>query len=163
YSFLALSLHDALPIFRRCLMEGKKYVRLEDDSFATSDPAKVQAMLDREVELLAAADKNGRLPLSHAGRIQELLNHTEKSSVASKAKKLFEQLNSIENIGKVKKPRTLKAKLRPYQEDGLAWLKFVHEIRSGGVLADDMGLGKTIQTIALLLAIKIAQKKVRAL
>jgi superfamily II DNA or RNA helicase len=148
---------------RRCLMEGKKYVRLEDGSFATFDPNKVQAMLDREVELLAAADKNGRLPLSHAGRVQELLGHTEKASVASKAKKLFEKLNGIDSIAKARKPRSLKAKLRPYQEDGLSWLKFVHDIRSGGVLADDMGLGKTIQTIALLLAVKTKQKKVRAL
>lgn len=148
---------------RRCLMEGKKYVRLEDGSFATFDPKKVQAMLDREVELLSAADKNGRLPLSHAGRVQELLSNAEKTSVAAKAKKLFEQLNDIDSIAKAKKPRTLKAKLRPYQEDGLSWLKFVHDIRSGGVLADDMGLGKTVQTIALLLAVKSQQKKVRAL
>ncbi len=148
---------------RRCLMEGKKYVRLEDDSFATFDPAKVRAMLDREVEILAAADKNGRLPLSQAGRIQDLLENAEDTSVASKAKKLFEQLNDIESIAKARKPRSLKAKLRPYQEDGLSWLKFVHDIRSGGVLADDMGLGKTIQTIALMLAVKTSQKKIKVL
>jgi superfamily II DNA or RNA helicase len=148
---------------RRCLMEGKKYVRLDDGSFASFDPEKVQAMLDREIELLTAADKNGRLPLSHAGRIQELLNHVDKATVASKAKKLFEQLSSIDTIAKAKKPRSLKAKLRPYQEDGLSWLRFIHDIRSGGVLADDMGLGKTIQTIALLLAVKTKEKKTSVL
>jgi superfamily II DNA or RNA helicase len=148
---------------RRCLMEGKKYVRLEDGSFASFDPDKVRAMLDREIELLTAADKNGRLPLSHAGRIAELLNHVDKSNVASKAKKLFEQLSSIETIAKAKKPRNLKAKLRPYQEDGLSWLRFIHDLRSGGVLADDMGLGKTIQTIALLLALKTKEKKTTVL
>ncbi|MEM1029868.1 MAG: SNF2-related protein [Myxococcota bacterium] len=147
---------------RKCLQEGKKFVRLEDGSFAAFDPAKVRAMLDREIELLAAADKSGKLPLSQAGRVQELLRQADDTTVASKAKKLFEQLGDIESIAKAKKPRSLRATLRPYQEDGLSWLKFIHEIRSGGVLADDMGLGKTIQTIALLCAVKTKQKKLKA-
>ena len=41
----------------------------------------------------------------------------------------------------------LEATLRPYQEQGLSWLKFIHGLRSGGVLADDMGLGKTVQAL----------------
>ena len=45
----------------------------------------------------------------------------------------------------------LKATLRPYQQEGLAWLRFLTELGLGACLADDMGLGKTIQTLALLL------------
>ncbi|WP_214319820.1 DEAD/DEAH box helicase [Nonomuraea sediminis] len=48
-------------------------------------------------------------------------------------------------------PAGLDARLRPYQERGLAWLSFLSELGLGGVLADDMGLGKTIQTLSLLL------------
>jgi superfamily II DNA or RNA helicase len=44
-------------------------------------------------------------------------------------------------------PRGLCASLRPYQEDGVAWLAGLVEHEAGGVLADDMGLGKTLQTI----------------
>jgi len=50
--------------------------------------------------------------------------------------------------------RDLNATLRPYQEQGLSWLKFIHDLGTGGILADDMGLGKTVQTIALLLLVK---------
>ena len=53
-------------------------------------------------------------------------------------------------------PGTLRATLRPYQEDGLRWLQHLRAHDAGGVLADDMGLGKTLQTIAHLVAEKEA-------
>ncbi len=142
----------------RCLREGSKYVRLSDNSYAPIDPRTVAQLVDREMELIAAANKQGRIPLSQAGRVQELLARADIQSVSATTKKLFEKLGNIDEIKKVKKPRTLKATLRPYQEQGLSWLRFVHDIASGGVLADDMGLGKTIQTIALLLSVKQDQK-----
>jgi superfamily II DNA or RNA helicase len=46
---------------------------------------------------------------------------------------------------------TLRADLRPYQRDGVAWLQHLREHDAGGILADDMGLGKTLQTIAHIL------------
>ncbi len=46
----------------------------------------------------------------------------------------------------------LKATLRPYQETGVNWLRFLSSLGLGACLADDMGLGKTIQVLALLLA-----------
>jgi superfamily II DNA or RNA helicase len=45
-------------------------------------------------------------------------------------------------------PASLRADLRPYQRDGVAWLQHLRAHDAGGVLADDMGLGKTLQTIA---------------
>ena len=144
----------------RCLSEGRKYVRLADGSFARLDPAKVREVLARQAESLATGGGNGaRLPLSQAGRIQELLDQAGRSAVSDGAKDLFHKLRDIDEIKGVKKPRNLKAQLRPYQEQGFQWLWFLHEIGSGGVLADDMGLGKTVQTLALLLAVKNADEK----
>ena len=48
-------------------------------------------------------------------------------------------------------PPSLQAKLRPYQEAGVHWLRFLMRLGLGACLADDMGLGKTVQVIALLL------------
>lgn len=45
-------------------------------------------------------------------------------------------------------PRHLRATLRPYQAEGVGWLRALAERGEGGILADDMGLGKTLQTIA---------------
>ena len=48
----------------------------------------------------------------------------------------------------------LKGTLRPYQRDGVAWLRLLARLGLGGCLADDMGLGKTIQVISLLLLLR---------
>ncbi len=51
----------------------------------------------------------------------------------------------------VEPPRGLQATLRPYQQQGLAFLQNLRAHDVGGILADDMGLGKTLQTIAHIL------------
>lgn len=51
-------------------------------------------------------------------------------------------------------PQNLQAEMRPYQQEGMAWLQMLTHYQLGGILADDMGLGKTLQTIAFLLAEK---------
>ncbi len=142
----------------RCLSEGRKYVRLEDGSFAKFDATKVREVLARQAEILTTA-KNGKIPLSQAGRLNELLGHVSEKQVAADVKELFTRLATVDEIEHIKKPRNLKATLRPYQEAGLAWLAFLHELGTGGVLADDMGLGKTVQTLALLLHLKNDRKK----
>jgi len=40
--------------------------------------------------------------------------------------------------------------LRPYQKEGVYWLRFIEESGFNGLLADEMGLGKTLQTLTWL-------------
>ncbi|MCL2105331.1 MAG: SNF2 family helicase, partial [Kiritimatiellaeota bacterium] len=40
--------------------------------------------------------------------------------------------------------------LRPYQKEGVYWLRFIEASGLNGILADEMGLGKTLQTLAWL-------------
>jgi len=51
-------------------------------------------------------------------------------------------------------PGGLRAALRPYQVQGVAWLDFMRRSGFGGILADDMGLGKTVQMLTLILHLK---------
>ena len=44
----------------------------------------------------------------------------------------------------------VEATLRPYQRNGVAWLRAIADHGRGALLADDMGLGKTLQAIALI-------------
>ena len=53
---------------------------------------------------------------------------------------------TIESIN----PPELQGVLRPYQQYGVGWLRFLETSGFCGILADDMGLGKTVQTLAWL-------------
>ena len=44
----------------------------------------------------------------------------------------------------------LEAVLRPYQKQGVYWMRFLEEAGLCGLLADEMGLGKTLQTLTWL-------------
>lgn len=56
----------------------------------------------------------------------------------------------IENIRSARAtvPPALETVLRPYQREGLDWMKQLSVLGFGGILADDMGLGKTLEVIA---------------
>ena len=58
-------------------------------------------------------------------------------------------------------PSALKGRLRPYQEKGVSWLRFLLSRGLGSCLADDMGLGKTIQLLATLLSAREAGESIR--
>lgn len=47
-------------------------------------------------------------------------------------------------------PAALETILRPYQKEGVHWLRFLEANTFGGILADEMGLGKTLQTLSWL-------------
>ncbi len=144
---------------RACLEHGRRLVQLEDGTYAPIDPEKVGDVLTRMAEIYATAGIKDKLPLSQAGRVQDLLKMVDNAKVSASAKSLFAKIEDIDEIPNVPKPRTLKADLRPYQKDGFSWLVFLHELNSGGILADDMGLGKTVQAIALLLWAKGKYKR----
>jgi superfamily II DNA or RNA helicase len=61
------------------------------------------------------------------------------------------QMGELQAPEPIVPPPGLAADLRPYQQEGLDWLAFLHRNELGGILADDMGLGKTVQTLALCL------------
>ncbi len=73
-------------------------------------------------------------------------------------KELISHLTTNESLELVDPPKDLNATLRPYQQKGMSWLKFLQQWGLGACLADDMGLGKTIQSIAFLLKLQEEKK-----
>ena len=73
-----------------------------------------------------------------------------------------ERLAAFDGIKTEIEPPTFHGELRPYQREGLGWLRFLEEFQFGGCLADDMGLGKTIQMLAFLEGRRKRNKKRQA-
>ena len=76
---------------------------------------------------------------------------------------MLKSLREPGEIASAKVPDTLEATLRPYQQDGYAWLGYMYKLGFGACLADDMGLGKTVQVLAFLEHMRTEKKDARAL
>ena len=63
------------------------------------------------------------------------------------------RLMEFQSVAPAMEPAGFCGELRPYQRQGLGWLRFLHEFELGGCLADDMGLGKTVMVLAHLATI----------
>ncbi len=70
------------------------------------------------------------------------INWTDRARVTDRAR------TRIAPLAEVTPPTGLRATLRPYQSEGVAFLQRLRAAGVGGILADEMGLGKTLQTIA---------------
>ncbi len=123
-------------------------------------PAKrVKAILGVLVELNLRALPPGplKLPLLDAARLSQLEEALGARWIgADELLALGRRLRDFSGIAPATPPAGLRAELRPYQLQGLAWLQFLREYGLGGILADDMGLGKTLQALAHLLTEKEA-------
>ncbi|HEX9173525.1 MAG TPA: DEAD/DEAH box helicase [Telluria sp.] len=98
-----------------------------------------------------------RLSTLDAARLEELARGTELRWLGGEQlRETGRKLSQFGSVQKVAAPSGLRATLRDYQLDGLAWMQFLREYDLGGILADDMGLGKTVQTLAHILIEKEA-------
>ena len=103
----------------------------------------------------ATADGDAlRLPRTRAGTLDELGEHWQRQGIsvawhdAEDVFTLAERLREFDGLEHPSVPPGVRATLRPYQLDGMAWLGFLAEYGFNGILADDMGLGKTLQALA---------------
>lgn len=77
--------------------------------------------------------------------------------------RLLSDIRTPSNLKKTKPPKTVKATLRPYQQEGYEWLRYMEHLGLGACLADDMGLGKTLQVLTFLESIRRRDKQARVL
>ena len=55
--------------------------------------------------------------------------------------------------GKAEQPVSISRQLKPFQLEGLAWMRAMEQTEwRGGLLGDEMGLGKTIQAVSLIMS-----------
>jgi SNF2 family DNA or RNA helicase len=74
-------------------------------------------------------------------------NHIITLKLSKRLKEIQEQIFDMSKCEAPPLPKSVKATLRNYQEEGVRWLARLRSMGLNGILADDMGLGKTVQAI----------------
>jgi superfamily II DNA or RNA helicase len=155
-ALLSVAGTDPMAEIEQLNKNGIYYAQLKDGRYAALPFERVRAIVAVLFELF---DRNSRAIRSNMDvtlfQIMQLSKAVSPGAGASnqwlvgkKLQDLIEKIRIFEGITSVAPPKSFKAKLRPYQLEGLSWLNFLREFELGGILADDMGLGKTVQTLA---------------
>jgi len=135
---------------QRLLLSGQSHTRLRNGRMAVIDTEAVDEL--QEVLRDCAPQQHGmgyRINSTQAGFLESTLRQHAKWKVqAPSAWRERAALQSGEAKMECPPLGDLESVLRPYQKDGVAWLRFLRENGFGGILADEMGLGKTLQTLA---------------
>jgi superfamily II DNA or RNA helicase len=137
---------------QRLVLSGQSHTRLKNGKMAVIDTGAVEEL--QEVLLDCSPQQGGqgyRISNTQAGFLEATLKQHGTWKVQAPAewreraaKQSGEAALECPPLG------DLESVLRPYQKQGVAWLRFLRENGFGGILADEMGLGKTLQTLAFL-------------
>ncbi len=135
------------------LSRGEPHLLLADGAYFSLDKPEMRALARLIDEARSLQDSpSGELRISRyqASFWEELSALGIIGHQASAWQEQVQGLMTADGAGQAEPPAGLRAQLRPYQQDGFAWLTFLWKYRLGGILADDMGLGKTLQCLALI-------------
>lgn len=133
----------------------KKYIQLSDGNRAIIE----DGYMRRLERIFKKKDKDGKVKVSFFDlpEIEDLINEPLEGEAFKHHREVYEGFNHLAEET-LKAPK-LNAQLRPYQTEGIKWIKYLYDNNLGGCLADDMGLGKTVQTIGVLTLIYPKVKK----
>lgn len=117
--------------------KGKSYVKIDDGILFLPDEL-------RKIASSPSKDGEIHVPQNQLAAINQVAEyfHVDPSSYLDK---FLNFSNSHATLSS-----QINGLLRPYQQEGVAWILTLYKNGFGGCLADDMGLGKTFQTIAFL-------------
>lgn len=142
----------SLAMLLAAVRHQRRYVQLSRDRFVALDDALREGLRAVAALTTDGSDDTGTVEVPWAAApalevLEQAGAHFEEGEVWQQLSRRLAEARAVDNVP----PRGLIAELRPYQRDGLLFLRRLAAFGTGGVLADDMGLGKTIQAIALLL------------
>jgi len=146
----------------RRILENAEGLALIKGRWVAVDTESLQKSLDALKQAGRLADSE---QLSFADAMRMLMGARDAGSVGLPAdnvevtcgewlKSVLQKMTDPTLIRQTEPSPSLKAELRPYQQQGLNWLNFLHTLGFGVCLADDMGLGKTVQMLAHLQRLK---------
>lgn len=128
---------------------GRSFVPIDDRAWV-----RITVELQEALKLtasLATDEAEPRLPPLAVGRaLLALESAALKVELPEELLDLEDRIRAADAL-EATVPEGLNATLRPYQLEGLAWMRRLTRWAPGAILADEMGLGKTLQALALIL------------
>jgi DNA repair protein RAD16 len=118
------------------------------DSDDTSAPVASSAALRRVTETRRAYRAPRSKKRARGDRERLEMHHPE-------LKTMWKDLEDMPVLkaGKADQPKSISRQLKPFQLEGLAWMRAMEKTAwKGGLLGDEMGLGKTIQAVSLIMS-----------
>jgi len=142
-----ISLDQVLRAYR----QNESFIKISDDVWAKIPLSFLNEKFDRLEALLDLQKENEKLPIYTALEALELVEDSGGATqTANNLQEIKAALSETTHFPLPELNPNLKAMLRPYQENGVRWLKFLTDYQMGALLADDMGLGKTLQVLCVL-------------
>jgi|GEM_PF-6159907 len=133
--FTSASLKAEIALLHAAIVRKQRWIELTDGTLAQIGDD-VRALVEDAAPHFAAGSR-ASLPPHQLGRVEAWVARFG-GDVDKEVRALGERLRAQGVAAKPELPRELTATLRPYQEQGLAWLQFLEQLGAGGVLADDM-------------------------
>jgi len=138
-----------LKTLQKAMTRNENYVRLGDGTLGLlpEDWIKENAILFKMGEVEKDTLKVSKL---HFSLVDILFDQIDNEDLIKELETKKQKLLNFDKIELAKKPDSILAELRDYQDSGYSWMCFLDEFGWGGCLADDMGLGKTLQVLTFL-------------
>ncbi len=134
---------------KKAVESGNAFIELTDGTLGIL-PEEWMKKFARLFRTAQVEKEEVRVSKSQFAMLEELVDSEINPEILKEIEQKKKRLSHFTGIKRTAIPKTLKAKLRRYQQQGFNWLNFLREFGWGGILADDMGLGKTLQALALI-------------
>jgi len=138
-----------------------EYISEIDTDLSDTDGAELDGTVDATVQPAGA-------PRRSRGTARNRINNLENRSTRRgkqerkrlelhhpELQTMWKDLEDLPKIGqhKIEQPTNINRQLKPFQLEGVAWMKAMEETEwGGGLLGDEMGMGKTIQAVSLIMS-----------
>lgn len=143
----------SLKHLHKSIRKKSKYVQLDDGTLGILPAEWVEKFQSFFTAGEIVDDDTFQIPKINFSMMEELFEDQMMDEEVKRELSIYkEKAEDFSQIKEIQVPDTLKATLRPYQQEGLNWLNFLDDFNFGGCLADDMGLGKSMQILAFILS-----------
>jgi superfamily II DNA or RNA helicase len=137
--------------------EGRRYIGTEGGWIdCESHELDSLAPIAERFEDRPASDTTGEIGLSRLDLFRIYTGAVRHVDISGndRSREVVSRMFELKPARELPPIRGLNSPLRPYQEKGAEWLRFLFENGFGGLLCDDMGLGKTHEVMAFMVGLQ---------